>query len=61
VSIPGPQDVAVLVALALVAFLAWFFLGPRRARAAEIVGDAREARVTVRPSSRPTSPSSRAR
>jgi Cu+-exporting ATPase len=43
------QDLAVIVAaLALSGFLAWFFFGPRRARAADLVGGVQEVAVTVR-------------
>jgi len=43
------QDVVVVAAaLALIGGLAWFFFGPRRARAAELVGDVQQVRVTVR-------------
>ena len=35
-------------AIALSGALAWFFFGPRRARAAELVGDVQQVRVTVR-------------
>jgi hypothetical protein len=43
------QDlVVVLGAVALSGALAWFFFGPRRARAAELVGDVQQVRVTVR-------------
>ncbi len=43
------QDlVVVAVALALSGFLAWFFFGPRKARAAELVGGVQELRVRVR-------------
>jgi P-type Cu+ transporter len=40
--------VVVAAALALIGALAWFFFGPRRARAAELVGDLQEVTVTVR-------------
>jgi P-type Cu+ transporter len=43
-----PDLTVVAAALVLSAFLAWFFFGPRRARAAELVGDLQEVRVTVR-------------
>src|SRR5262252_2890049 len=43
------QDIVVVVAaVALSGGLAWFFFGPRRARAAELVGDVQQVRVTVR-------------
>ena len=43
------QDLVVIVAaVALSGALGWFFFGPRRARAAELVGDAQQVRVTVR-------------
>jgi Cu+-exporting ATPase len=43
------QDIVVVVtAVALSGALAWFFFGPRRARAAELVGDVQQVRVTVR-------------
>ena len=43
------QDLVVVVAaLALIGALAWFFFGPRKARAAELVGDLQQVRVTVR-------------
>jgi hypothetical protein len=42
------QDLVVIVgALALSGALAWFFFGPRIARAAELVGDVQQVRVTV--------------
>jgi P-type Cu+ transporter len=40
--------VVVMAAVALSGGLAWFFFGPRRARAAELVGDVQQVRVTVR-------------
>ena len=43
-----PDVVVVAGALALSGALAWFFFGPRRARAAELVGDLQQVRVTVR-------------
>src|SRR5262245_46378163 len=43
------QDLVVIVgAVVLSGALAWFFFGPRRARAAELVGDVQQVRVTVR-------------
>src|SRR5262249_43569672 len=43
------QDLVVIaVALALTGFLAWFFFGPRKARAAQLVGNVQEVAVTVR-------------
>src|SRR5215472_5061063 len=43
------QDLVVIVgAIVLTGALAWFFFGPRRARAAELVGDAQQVTVTVR-------------
>jgi Cu+-exporting ATPase len=43
------QDIAVVVAaVALSGALGWFFFGPRRARAAELVGDVQQVKVTVR-------------
>src|SRR5215472_7980563 len=43
------QDLVVIVgAIVLTGALAWFFFGPRRARAAELVGDLQEVTVTVR-------------
>ena len=43
------QDLVVIaVALALSGFLAWFFFGPRKARAAALVGNVQEVAVTVR-------------
>src|SRR5213076_1191579 len=48
-AISSVQDLAVIgSALALTAFLAWFFFGPRRARSAELVGGVQEVAVTVR-------------
>ncbi|HSR22027.1 MAG TPA: heavy metal translocating P-type ATPase, partial [Candidatus Eisenbacteria bacterium] len=44
----GPDVFVVVAALVLSGALAWFFFGPRRARAAELVGDLQEVRVTVR-------------
>jgi P-type Cu+ transporter len=42
-------DIAVVVVAALLtAGLAWFFFGPRKARAAEIVGGRQEVRLTVK-------------
>src|SRR5262245_61091783 len=42
-------DVAVVVgAVALIAMLAWFFFGSRKARLAELRGAAQEATVTVK-------------
>src|SRR5215831_17927068 len=43
-----PDVIIVAAALALISALAWFFFGPRRARAAELVGDVQQVRVTVR-------------
>jgi len=40
--------VVVVAALAVSGGLAWFFFGPRPARAAELVGDLQQVRVTVR-------------
>jgi P-type Cu+ transporter len=40
--------VVVVAALAVSGGLAWFFFGPRRARAAELVGGLQQVRVTVR-------------
>jgi Cu+-exporting ATPase len=40
--------VVVAAALALIGALAWFFFGPRRARAAELVGDLQQVSATVR-------------
>src|SRR5215472_1605811 len=43
------QDLVVIVgAIVLTGALAWFFFGPRRARAAELVGDVQQVTVTVR-------------
>src|SRR5262245_38916316 len=43
------QDLVVIaMALALSGFLAWFFFGPRKARAAQMVGSVQEVGVTVR-------------
>src|SRR5215470_20007194 len=43
------QDLVVIVgAVVLSGVLGWFFFGPRRARAAELVGDAQLVTVTVR-------------
>src|SRR5215471_9511235 len=43
------QDLVVIVAaLALTGFLAWFFFGPRKARAAQLIGSVQEVAVTVR-------------
>jgi P-type Cu+ transporter len=48
-TIASVQDLIVIgVALALSAFLAWFFFGPRKARAAALVGNVQEVEVTVR-------------
>src|ERR1700694_5833662 len=42
-------DVVVIVAgVALSAFLAWFFFGPKKARQAELVGQVQEVHVTVK-------------
>ncbi len=47
-TIPSIQDlVAIGLALALSAFLAWFFFGPRKARTAALVGNIQEVEVTV--------------
>jgi Cu+-exporting ATPase len=43
-----PDVAVVTAALLLIGALAWFFFGPRRARAAELVGDVQQVRVTVR-------------
>src|SRR5262245_49687853 len=43
------QDLVVIAgAILLSGALGWFFFGPRRARAAELVGDFQQVRVTVR-------------
>jgi P-type Cu+ transporter len=43
------MDVVVIVAgVALSAFLAWFFFGPKKARQAELVGQVQEVNVTVK-------------
>jgi P-type Cu+ transporter len=43
------QDIVVVTAaVALSGALAWFFFGPRRSRAAELVGDVQQVSVTVR-------------
>ena len=43
-----PDLVVVAAAVALIGALAWFFFGPRRARAADLVGGVQEVKVTVR-------------
>ncbi|HKA12539.1 MAG TPA: heavy metal translocating P-type ATPase [Candidatus Dormibacteraeota bacterium] len=43
-----PDLVVIVSAVVLSGALAWFFFGPRRARAAELVGDAQQVTVTVR-------------
>src|SRR5690348_16889817 len=43
-----PDLVVVAAAVALIGALAWFFFGPRRARAADLVGGVQEVKVTVK-------------
>src|SRR6266508_1279003 len=45
----SPADVAVVVgALVLIAFLTWFFFGPKQARGAELRGGVQEVEVVVK-------------
>jgi hypothetical protein len=43
-----PDLVVIAAALVLIGGLAWFFFGPRKARAAQLVGNVQEVEVTVR-------------
>ncbi|TMD22290.1 MAG: heavy metal translocating P-type ATPase [Chloroflexi bacterium] len=45
----SPTDVAVVLAgLAVTGLLGWFFFGPKKARSADLVGNVREVKVTVK-------------
>lgn len=45
----GAQEIAVTAAgVLLIAFLAWFFFGPKKARRAEVRGGIQEVEITVK-------------